>query len=76
MGRGHALLQLDDLADGLLVIEGAVLVSQGATLVQRDPDTGLGRGHIASSVSALDDGVRGGDERERESDERGLGEHG
>ncbi len=55
---------LDRLDNGLVVVESAVLVDEGGTLLDGDADAGL-RG----------DGARGRDESEGEGEEGGLAEH-
>lgn len=57
-------LELDPGSDGLLAIECAVGPSQGAPL-----DEGDGRAPL------LDDGRRGGEQRESDGDQSSLGEH-
>ena len=70
----NVLLDLDDLADGLGVVEGAVLVRQSTALLDRDANAGDRDRGVEDSVR-VDDGVGGGDEREREREEGCLAEH-
>ena len=62
--EGCVLEGLDRLDDGLLVVEGAVLVGEGGALLDGDGDAGL-----------CGDGARGRHEGEGNGEEGGLAEH-